>query len=292
MNCSATHSQTLLSKQVGWHLSSALGSGMDYAESRVYQQGDDPRYIDWRVSARSTETFVKTYHMESQPSLCLVLDKRRSMLFGTRGRLKVAQAMRVAVMLAYAAELHHIAVNVLVIDDQLHWVECFEVAGITASALIKEQNGVSLQSVDNVGNVGNGTAESSLELAIDEIQQRVPKGSLVYLISDFIDTDNADKRYFSQLQADYFVQAVHMMDQAEISMPALGNIRLRDMSTSQSYSLKTSQQSEQQAYNGFAEQQASLKQQVITESGIAYLRVMTDDQQIHQQLSLPLGKTA
>ncbi len=289
VDCSAHHAQTLLSKQAGWLPTSALGSGMDYAESRVYQQGDDPRYMDWRVSARSTETFVKTYHMESRPGLCLVLDKRRTMHFGTRRRLKEAQAFRVAVMLAYAAAHHHIALNVLVIDDELRWVECFENRGIQASALLQHENA----SRWFEGKQASNNAVPSLKLALSEIQQQLAEGSLIYLVSDFMDLLEADKAFLAQLSAHHFVQAIHIMDPAELAIPPIGKLQLQDMQSLQTphtLNLNTRKQSDQQRYSNFTQHQAQLRKTWLMESGLSYLRLMTDEDDIHQQLMIPLGK--
>lgn len=84
----------------GERLSPRHGSGTDFAEPRAYQAGDDPRRLDWRATARSGTPLVRTYHAEFSRPLCLVIDRRASMRFGTRLRLKVTQAVRAALPLA------------------------------------------------------------------------------------------------------------------------------------------------------------------------------------------------
>jgi uncharacterized protein (DUF58 family) len=84
----------------GERVSSRHGSGTDFAEPRAYQAGDDPRRLDWRATARSGTPLVRTYHAEFSQPLCLVIDRRAAMRFGTRVRLKVTQAVRVALRLA------------------------------------------------------------------------------------------------------------------------------------------------------------------------------------------------
>lgn len=84
----------------GERLSPRHGSGTDFAEPRAYQAGDDPRRIDWRATARSGTPLVRTYHAEFSRPLCLVIDRRAGMRFGTRVRLKVTQAVRVGLTLA------------------------------------------------------------------------------------------------------------------------------------------------------------------------------------------------
>jgi uncharacterized protein (DUF58 family) len=84
----------------GERLSPRHGSGTDFAEPRAYQAGDDPRRLDWRATARSGTPLVRTYHAEFSRPLCLLIDRRAAMRFGTRVRLKVTQAVRVALRLA------------------------------------------------------------------------------------------------------------------------------------------------------------------------------------------------
>ena len=94
--------QQLSSNQVvrsGEQVSSVTGSGMDFADRRAYAFGDDPRYIDWKASARSQQTLVKNYFTEVDTASCIVIDRSSSMAFGTRKRLKITQAIRVGLTL-------------------------------------------------------------------------------------------------------------------------------------------------------------------------------------------------
>ncbi len=284
VDCSATLSQTLLSRDAGWLPTKPLGSGMDYAESRVYQQGDDSRYIDWRVSARSHETFVKTYHMESRPGLCIVLDKRSSMVFGTRSRLKVAQALRMTVMLAYLAEMHHMTLSVLVLEDTLHFID-----NINASALLDLANSISRPTPTT--RLTGKSSQPSFKSSLIEIKQQMSKGSLVYLISDFMDVTQDDQAALVQLQENYFVQAVHIMDMAEMELPRLGKIRLEGMAKSQSYKINTQMKKQRQGFVSYARQSADNKKKIITTSGCSYVRVFTDQDDIYSLLTMPLGKS-
>lgn len=87
----------------GAHASHLRGRGMDYAESRVYQPGDDARAIDWRRTARSGRMHTKLFREERERSLLLVMDTHASMRFGTRGRFKSVQAARAAALAAWSA---------------------------------------------------------------------------------------------------------------------------------------------------------------------------------------------
>ena len=279
VQCDDVTPHALTSAQSSGGLASqSLGSGMDYAESRVYQQGDDPRYIDWRVSARSQETFVKSYYVESRPSLCILLDKRQSMSFGTRRRLKVAQALRTAIMLVYAAEFHQLDVKVLVINDEIEWLE-----GMSSAALIALIN-TPCEPIKN-------KQEQCLDVSLAEIKVHISKGSLVYLLSDFPNLTQADLNELQHMKNLYYLSAIHVLDQAEISLPRIGKVRLQQMGGVQSYQIQTQNKKEYEAFIKYAEAQVSLKKKYFAKLGIAYIRLWTDDDNIDEAVSLPLGKT-
>lgn len=87
----------------GQQSSRLYGRGMDYAESRVYQAGDDVRRLDWRLTARSGKLHTKLFQEDREGSLLILLDTHASMRFGTRTRFKSVQAARAAACAAWYA---------------------------------------------------------------------------------------------------------------------------------------------------------------------------------------------
>ncbi|HEX7732615.1 MAG TPA: DUF58 domain-containing protein, partial [Rhodanobacter sp.] len=87
----------------GQHSSRLYGRGMDYAESRVYQAGDDVRRMDWRLTARSGRLHTKLFQEEREGRLLVLLDTHASLRFGTRARFKSVQAARAAAVAAWLA---------------------------------------------------------------------------------------------------------------------------------------------------------------------------------------------
>jgi uncharacterized protein (DUF58 family) len=88
---------------VGAQSSRLYGRGMDYAESRAYQPGDDVRRLDWRLTARSGRLHTKLFQEEREGQLLILLDQHASMRFGTRVRFKSVQAARAAALAAWFA---------------------------------------------------------------------------------------------------------------------------------------------------------------------------------------------
>lgn len=89
--------------RAGQQPSRLYGRGMDYAESRGYQPGDDVRRLDWRLTARSGRLHTKLFQEEREGRLLILLDAHESMRFGTRVRLKSVQAARAAALAAWYA---------------------------------------------------------------------------------------------------------------------------------------------------------------------------------------------
>ena len=99
----ASYSRESQHRHAGDFRSVYLGSGLDFEEARPYQPGDDVRGMDWRTTARTARPHIKIYREEHQPALHVVIDRGPSMRFGTRSRLKVTQAARIAAMLGFGA---------------------------------------------------------------------------------------------------------------------------------------------------------------------------------------------
>lgn len=87
----------------GQQSSRLYGRGMDYAESRAYQSGDDVRRLDWRLTARSGKLHTKLFQEDREGCLLILLDTHASMRFGTRERFKSVQAARAAAAAAWYA---------------------------------------------------------------------------------------------------------------------------------------------------------------------------------------------
>lgn len=98
-----TPPDTARAQRAGPQASRLHGRGMDYAESRIYQGGDDVRRLDWRLTARSGRLHTKLFQEEREGRLMIAVDTHASMRFATRGRFKSVQAARAAAWAAWHA---------------------------------------------------------------------------------------------------------------------------------------------------------------------------------------------
>ncbi|HEX4025789.1 MAG TPA: DUF58 domain-containing protein [Steroidobacteraceae bacterium] len=102
---------------IGLHRSALFGFSQEFAEYRAYAEGDDPRFIDWNVYARTDRTYIKRFLGETNSHLMLLLDASASMAFGAATLNKFRYAQILAASLAYLASRQHDAVGLIVFDE-------------------------------------------------------------------------------------------------------------------------------------------------------------------------------
>jgi hypothetical protein len=108
------------SLQTGAYVSRFRGRGMEFDESRPYQPGDDPRSIDWRVTARSTTAYTKLFREERERPVLIAVDLRANMHFATQGCFKSVNASRAAALLSWAAHHRGDRLGGLIFGDTTH----------------------------------------------------------------------------------------------------------------------------------------------------------------------------
>src|SRR5579872_7283633 len=114
------HTARLANEQLsGSYSSSFKGQGLAFREVRPYQPGDDVRVIDWNVSARMNDTFVKVFVEEREMTVMLVVDLSASERFGTRRAAKLRVASEVAALLAFSAIRNNDRVGLIIATDRI-----------------------------------------------------------------------------------------------------------------------------------------------------------------------------
>lgn len=194
------------------------GSGTDFAETRGYQPGDDPRHIHWRATARTGRTELRTFYQELSPIACLVVDRRAGMRFGTRRRLKVVQAARLALVLAAREERLGSRLAGLLLDAESCWLP--PAGGPAALQRLAHSLARPCPPMDD---------EPPLPRFVHRVAHRtahLPEGSRLYLVSDFHDVEDADAPVLGRLGRRFPMLAVRVQDPSERLLPAAGAMRL------------------------------------------------------------------
>ena len=166
----------------GQQASRSFGRGMDYAESRAYQAGDDIRRLDWRLTARSGRLHTKLFQEEREAQLLIVLDTHASMRFGTRERYKSVQAARAAALAAWHGVACGEQVGMLGFGGSQHFLR--PRAGIRGATGICGALADWDQAPDEIGS-------QSLSLALGRVLREARGVSRILLISDGWSSDEA-----------------------------------------------------------------------------------------------------
>jgi uncharacterized protein (DUF58 family) len=176
----------ILATRSGGHLSRFRGRGMEFDESRLYVPGDDPRNMDWRVTARTGKAHVKRYREERERPVWLLVDLGPSMRFGTRTAFKSVIAARAAALLAWAASEQGDRTGGLIFDETRHFEHR---PAPRTRGLLPLLNALSQQPLP-----GEDGGHAEFTTAALQLARLVRPGSLAFLLSDFRNAAGPDTR--------------------------------------------------------------------------------------------------
>jgi len=212
------------SLQTGAYVSHFRGRGMEFDESRPYQPGDDPRSIDWRVTARSTTAYTKLFREERERPVLVVTDLRANMHFATRGCFKSVNASRAAALLSWAAHHRGDRLGGLIFGDTTHRELKPRLGRRAALRFVHEL--VSHPDWDNRERAPDTDPEEALTRAMSALRRVARPGSLVVILSDFLGFSRAAQSYLSSVARHNEVLAVFLNDPLERKLPPPGRYRL------------------------------------------------------------------
>ncbi len=213
----------------GPYLTKLKGRGMEFAEARLYQPGDDVRHIDWRVTARTGRTHTKLYREERERPVMLLLDQCRQMFFGSRKRLKSVQAARIAALMGWRALLRGDRVGAILFSEKLHYE--FRPRGDRQqylrllSKIMTVHNRIADEMKDEKWNF---ESKYQLSEALIRVRHVVQPGSLVYIFSDFHSFNEECRKQMFQLSKHNHLEVYLLSDPLEKEAPSHGNYIMSD----------------------------------------------------------------
>ncbi|MEM7308190.1 MAG: DUF58 domain-containing protein [Planctomycetota bacterium] len=204
----------------GAYRSTFRGTGIEFEEVRPYQPGDEVRTIDWNVTARAGEPYVKTYVEERQLVLQLLVDTSLSMDFGSAAKTKREAAAEVAALLSFVAVQEQDMVGLTLFDDQpgLHLRP--EKGSRHVLRVVREVMAAEAR--------GRG---SSLTAVLEHQLRHLRRRSLIFVVSDFHDVDPGWTRVLGRVARRHDVVCVRVFDPFEEELPNAGWITLHEPET-------------------------------------------------------------
>ena len=191
----------------GMHRSPYHGFSVEFTEYRQYTPGDDPRYLDWRVFARTDRYFIKKYEDETNLRVQLLVDQSRSMDYGSRGFTKATYAATLAATLAYFLHLQGDAVGLMTFDEKVReYLPARHRTGHLRQIMLSLEKPAS----------GRGT---DLVKPLEQIASLIRKRGLVALISDFLaPIDRLEKNLLALSAGGHELNVFHLVDPAELTL--------------------------------------------------------------------------
>jgi uncharacterized protein (DUF58 family) len=187
------------------------GRGMEFDEVREYDPMDDPRDIDWNVTARMGHPFTKKFVEERELTVIFLVDASSSGQYGTKGRTKSEMIAEVAALLAFAAVKNNDRVGLIVFSDKVEKIIPPKKGRLHVLRVVRE--------ILTFKPKGRGT---DIEAALRTLNDVVTKRSTVFLFSDFIASGYEKLLKIAHKKHD--VTAVVIEDPSEKSFPALGSL--------------------------------------------------------------------
>ncbi len=256
------HTKGMVNNIFGGEYQSAFkGRGMEFSEVRAYTYGDDIRQIDWNVTARTGEPFIKMFEEEREQTLMLCVDISPSGIFGSRTQSKMELAIEICAVLAFSAIKNSDKVGLVLFTDVIEKVVPPKKGRIHVLRLIRELLTTEPE--------GTGTDISE---ALSYVNRLLNRRAIVVMASDFQD-ENYDKQ-LKITNKKHDLVSIFINDKLEDELPDLGLIPLKDAETGQEVLVDTSSKKVRQAYQ---KRRITEKKQIRNQ----FLRMKIDTIELH-----------
>ena len=272
------------SLQTGAYVSHFRGRGMEFDESRPYQPGDDPRSIDWRVTARSTEAYTKLFREERERPVLVVMDLRSTMHFATRGCFKSVNGSRAAAHIAWAAHHRGDRLGGIIFGDTTHRELKPRLGRRAALRFVHELVGHRDWQPSEAADTDGADAFTQ---AMSSLRRVARPGSLVVVISDFKGFTRGAQSYLSSVARHNEMLAVFINDPLEQDLPPPGRYRL--VSPHDELAIDTYAPAARRDYRHAFEQRKAEVETFCHRYGIHLMPLSTDDDPI-SALQQALGR--
>jgi len=200
----------------GEYHSTFKGRGMTFSEVRQYQFGDDVRSIDWNVTARYNEPYIKVFEEERELTMMLMVDVSGSGLFGTTSQFKNEIITEIAATLAFSALQNNDKVGLILFSDQ---IELF----------IPPKKGKThvLRIIRELLELKPRSTKTDITFALKYLTNVMKKKAIVFLLSDFITTGYEHSLKIIGNKHD--LTGIRIYDKHEETIPNLGMVPMQDL---------------------------------------------------------------
>ncbi len=239
------------------------GQGLAFREVRKYQPGDDVRTIDWKVSARMRETYVKVFTEEREMTVMLVVDLSRSGEFGTRGAPKTRVAAEVAATCAFSAIKHNDRVGLILTTDRVEQLVPPKKGQKHVMRVIREILGAKPEH--------HGT---NLAVGLQTLHQVATRRSVAFLLSDFF--AKGYEQALTLAAAHHDVIPIVLVDPRDEELPDVGLATFEDLETGVDVLVDTSSRAVREHYAHAMRLARAERERLFRKLGLDHCVIRTD----------------
>ncbi len=255
----------------GYH-SAFKGRGMSFSEVRLYYPGDDVRHIDWNVTARTGEPYVKVFEEERENTVMLLVDVSGSAVFGSHSQFKEEYLTELCAVLAFSAISNNDKVGVMLFSDR---VELFIPPKKGKQHILRIIREILLARPK-----GRGT---DLALALRFVHNVLKKRSVCFVLSDFLAAGYEEALRVVARRHDCI--GIHCWDVLERDLPDVGVLRVADAETGEQMWVDTTSGRLRRQYRATFEDHRAKTQSLFRRAGADFISLCTDQPYVRELLA-------
>lgn len=249
------------------------GKGMTFSEVREYQAGDDIRSIDWNVTARFNNPYVKVFEEEREMTVMLLVDVSASGEFGSQKQLKQELITELCAVLAFSAIQNNDKIGVIFFTDKIE-------------KFIPPKKGKShiLRIIRDLIEFKPEHKHTDIKQALRYLTNVIKKRSIAFIISDFMAPDFIDALKIANKKHD--LVALRIYDKREQELPNIGLVKFMDAETGTTKWVNTSDKSVRTHFAATAKKREALIKEMFTKSGVDAANINTAESYINPLMNL------
>ncbi len=255
----------------GEYHSTFKGRGMSFSEVRQYQYGDDVRNIDWNVTARYNEPYIKVFEEERELTMMLMVDISGSELFGTEEQFKNEVITEIAATLAFSATQNNDKIGLILFSDNIE-------------LYIPPKKGKShvLRIIRELIEFHPKSKNTNIAEALKFLSSVMKKKAIVFVLSDFIADDYNHTLKIAAKKHD--VTGIRVYDKHEETIPNLGMVQMLDEESGELMLVNTNSKKVRLNYGKFYNEKVNYYNDSFTKSGAGVIDCRVDESYVKKLL--------
>ena len=257
----------------GEYQSAFKGRGMEFSEVRAYTFGDDVRQIDWNVTARSSEPYIKVFEEERELTVMLLVDVSGSRDFGTHVQLKKNLITEVSAVLSFSAIQNNDKIGVIFFSDKIE-------------KFIPPKKGRQhiLRIIRELIEFQPEQTKTNISEALRYLTNVIKKRCTAFVLSDFFEPDFEDALRIANNKHD--IVALRIYDKREQTLPPVGLVRFTDAETNEDQWVDTLDENNRREYERWWMETTNKLKTIFSKSGVDNVALATDEDYVKPLLKL------